>query len=108
MGGLAGNLAQRVTSLRAFCVLCLAINAVWRKKAPNREFDMVRISVLKRLALFTALLLAVLLLPARSAGADDDDESAGAKFSAEAAATFNKRCTACHTLGKGIKAGPDL
>ena len=69
---------------------------------------MVKISVLKRLALFAALLLAVLLLPAWSAGADDDDDTAGAKFSAEAAATFNKRCTACHTFGKGIKVGPDL
>src|SRR5437660_10606591 len=69
-------------------------------------------SVLKRLALITAVLFAVLLtvlsLPARPAGADDDDESAGAKFSAEAAATFNKRCTACHTYGKGVKVGPDL
>ncbi|PYP87706.1 MAG: hypothetical protein DMG65_16690 [Candidatus Angelobacter sp. Gp1-AA117] len=69
-------------------------------------------SVLKRLALITAVLFAVLLtvlsLPARPAGADDDDESAGAKFSAEAAATFNKRCTACHTFGKGVKVGPDL
>jgi mono/diheme cytochrome c family protein len=39
---------------------------------------------------------------------DDDSESGGAKFSAEAAATFNKRCTACHTFGKGVKVGPDL
>src|SRR5947208_2320481 len=69
---------------------------------------MIRISIFMRLALFTALLLAVLLLPAKSAGADDDDESGGAKFSAEAASTFNKRCTACHTFGKGIKVGPDL
>lgn len=29
-------------------------------------------------------------------------------FSPEAAATFNKRCTACHTYGKGVKVGPDL
>jgi mono/diheme cytochrome c family protein len=43
------------------------------------------------------------------AWADDDDFGAGgAKFSPEAAATFNKRCTACHTYGKGIKVGPDL
>jgi cytochrome c2 len=39
---------------------------------------------------------------------DDDSGSGGAKFSAEAAATFNKRCTACHTFGKGVKVGPDL
>jgi cytochrome c2 len=42
------------------------------------------------------------------AWADDDDGAGGAKFSPEAAATFNKRCTACHTYGKGIKVGPDL
>ncbi len=39
---------------------------------------------------------------------DDDGGPAGTKFSPEAAATFNKRCTACHTYGKGIKVGPDL
>src|SRR5207248_5011032 len=54
----------------------------------------------------------VLLLNAsgvRLVWADDgDSEGGGAKFSAEAAATFNKRCTACHTFGKGIKVGPDL
>lgn len=57
----------------------------------------------------------LLLLLAIAAGAlpsvrasDDDSDPAGPKFSAEAAATFNKRCTACHTYGKGIKVGPDL
>ncbi|MBO0912631.1 MAG: c-type cytochrome [Acidobacteria bacterium] len=30
------------------------------------------------------------------------------KFSLEAAAIFNQRCTACHTYGKGVKVGPDL
>jgi len=40
---------------------------------------------------------------------DADEEGGGrAKFSAEAAAVFNKRCTACHTYGKGTKVGPDL
>jgi mono/diheme cytochrome c family protein len=41
---------------------------------------------------------------------DIDSGYAGttAKFSAEAALTFNSRCTACHTYGKGIKVGPDL
>jgi len=55
-------------------------------------------------------LLALLLIAAgaRSAWADDDDDSSNVKFSAEAAAIFNKRCTACHTYGKGIKVGPDL
>lgn len=42
------------------------------------------------------------------AWADDDDGAGGGKFSPEAAATFNKRCTACHTYGKGTKVGPDL
>jgi len=42
------------------------------------------------------------------AHADDEPENSSAKFSPEAAATFNKRCTACHTYGKGIKVGPDL
>jgi mono/diheme cytochrome c family protein len=46
-------------------------------------------------------------LPVVRAG-DDDENSGGVKFSAEAAATFNGRCTACHTYGKGIKVGPDL
>jgi mono/diheme cytochrome c family protein len=27
---------------------------------------------------------------------------------AEAKKTFNQRCTACHTFGKGVKVGPDL
>src|SRR5205807_2271397 len=44
------------------------------------------------------------LLPARA----DDGEPGEAKFSAEAATIFNKRCTACHTFGKGVKVGPDL
>jgi cytochrome c2 len=46
---------------------------------------------------------------ASAVSSDNDDEGAAAvKFSPEAAATFNKRCTACHTYGKGIKVGPDL
>jgi len=52
-------------------------------------------------------LLAVLCVAALPAWADDDDAGA-TKFSPEAAATFGKRCTACHTYGKGIKVGPDL
>jgi cytochrome c2 len=53
-----------------------------------------------------AIALACLFQTARAA--DDDAESSSVKFSAEAAAIFNKRCTACHTYGKGIKVGPDL
>ena len=57
-----------------------------------------------------ALALVLLLLAGvQLAWPDEEDSQAGgAKFSAEAAATFNKRCTACHTFGKGIKVGPDL
>jgi cytochrome c2 len=39
---------------------------------------------------------------------EDSDEAMNSHFSAEASDTFNKRCTACHTYGKGIKIGPDL
>ena len=58
----------------------------------------------------SALALVLLFLAGvQLAWADDEDSQAGGtKFSAEAAATFNKRCTACHTFGKGIKVGPDL
>lgn len=58
-----------------------------------------------------ALALVLLLIAggAQMSWADDEDSTTGgAKFSAEAAATFNKRCTACHSFGKGIKVGPDL
>jgi mono/diheme cytochrome c family protein len=57
------------------------------------------------------LLLLIVMISglSRFAWADDDDvDTGGVKFSQEAAATFNKRCTACHTYGKGIKVGPDL
>gem|GEM_PF-1059773 len=61
------------------------------------------------LARALALLLLLIAGSAQLVRADDDDSGNGAaKFSAEAAATFNKRCTACHTFGKGIKVGPDL
>jgi cytochrome c2 len=33
---------------------------------------------------------------------------ASAADSAEAKAIFRKRCTACHTFGRGVKVGPDL
>jgi len=71
----------------------------------------VKPGVLNFAALARALALLLLLIAggAQLVRADDDDsESGGAKFSAEAAATFNKRCTACHTFGKGVKVGPDL
>ena len=58
-----------------------------------------------------SLILALLIMAGgvlQIARADDEPESSSAKFTPEAAATFNKRCTACHTYGKGIKVGPDL
>lgn len=61
------------------------------------------------LGLFLWLFLA---LPVRTKPAyapdGDEAETAGPKFSPEAASIFGKRCTACHTYGKGIKVGPDL
>lgn len=61
----------------------------------------------------TVLLLLLFFLGpagARPTAANDDDNEGqgGAKFSPEAAAIFGKRCTACHTYGKGVKVGPDL
>src|SRR5437016_13712668 len=69
--------------------------------------------VRKHLALFVMPLFVVVCLghPAGAGNSNNDDEENDAsqvKFSLEAAATFGKRCTACHTYGKGIKVGPDL
>src|SRR5690348_6897660 len=67
-------------------------------------------SALRRTGFRLGCLLLILMVSglSQAAWADDDDDSGGAKFSQEAAATFNKRCTACHTYGKGPKVGPDL
>ncbi len=52
------------------------------------------------------VLLLIVAGAVQLAWADDDDSNAGGpKFSPEAAATFNKRCTACHTYGKGPEGG---
>ena len=68
------------------------------------------ISARARLALLTTgLVLALCIFPQKISGAGEDEEGAPqAKFSPEAASTFGKRCTACHTYGKGVKVGPDL
>lgn len=58
-----------------------------------------------RWSLVLALLIAIGMQTSR---AEDEPENSSAKFTPEAAAIFNKRCTACHTYGKGIKVGPDL
>lgn len=52
-----------------------------------------------------------LVLPVRTrpaSGTDNDVDATAPKFSLEAASIFGKRCTACHTYGRGIKVGPDL
>jgi cytochrome c2 len=69
------------------------------RSAPCRSIENLRRSLL------LALLIAV---GAQTSWAEDESENTTLKFSPEAAATFNKRCTACHTYGKGIKVGPDL
>lgn len=53
------------------------------------------------------LLLIVLLFSVRALEAEDDSDGK-TRFSAEAATIFNRRCTACHTYGRGVKVGPDL
>lgn len=55
------------------------------------------------LLLFLPAVPGIAQVPHPSGNADND-----VKFSPQAAATFNTRCTACHTYGKGIKVGPDL
>jgi mono/diheme cytochrome c family protein len=42
------------------------------------------------------------------AQADGGEKAGTADLRAWAAATFQSRCTACHTYGKGVKVGPDL
>jgi hypothetical protein len=57
------------------------------------------------------LLGSALLVYANYAHAHDSDSSdaaAGPQFSSTASAIFNRRCTACHTYGKGVKIGPNL
>jgi hypothetical protein len=64
-----------------------------------------------RVGLWILSLLLVLAGPSqvlRAGDSNEDDSAAGAKFSSQAAATFNGRCSACHTYGNGIKVGPDL
>ncbi len=59
----------------------------------------------------SCLVLVILLCAPLALSQDvqgDVDDIATTKFPAAAASIFNKRCTACHTFGKGIKVGPDL
>src|SRR5215831_6388085 len=66
---------------------------------------------MQRVASFVCGLLlgaGVLLGTALSALAQASDGDSDVKFSLQAAATFNSRCTACHTYGRGVKVGPDL
>jgi cytochrome c2 len=54
------------------------------------------------------VLVLFIAIGAQTSWTEDESENTALKFSPEAAATFNKRCTACHTYGKGTKVGPDL
>jgi mono/diheme cytochrome c family protein len=62
----------------------------------------------KKLRRLVAIMLMIASVGVVQCAWADDNESGGAKFSAEAAAIFSRRCTACHTYGKGVKVGPDL
>ncbi len=64
----------------------------------------------ERIILGPLLLLvsAIAFVASRPSRAAESADARGPRFSAQAAATFNSRCTACHTYGKGIKVGPDL
>jgi cytochrome c2 len=88
----------------------MAMNHVTRDNS-SAEFRQ-HSHLLKTLTVLVLIALPFLGLGVRpasaSSAAGDDDTAASIKFSAEAAAIFNKRCTACHTFGKGIKVGPDL
>jgi cytochrome c2 len=64
---------------------------------------------MRRTAVFAVLGFVAVSAIMRSAAAQQRSAYLNqAKFSAEAASIFNKRCSACHTYGKGIKVGPDL
>jgi cytochrome c2 len=55
----------------------------------------------------TALLPVFVAMTPQVSRAENNNTNGG-EFSPEAAAIFNRRCTSCHTYGKGIKVGPDL
>jgi mono/diheme cytochrome c family protein len=59
---------------------------------------------LRPLLLAVSLIVLVASEPTRAA----ESEASRATLSAQTAATFQTRCAACHTYGKGIKVGPDL
>src|SRR5919108_2099615 len=63
--------------------------------------------ILARAMRLSLLIVLASALPSLHAQ-DDESNLEDLKSSAEAAATFNKRCSACHTYGKGVKVGPDL
>jgi cytochrome c2 len=63
------------------------------------------VSFAGRLLLGAGLLLLGTALSGLGQVSDGDNN---VKFSLQAAATFNTRCTACHTFGRGVKVGPDL
>ena len=68
-----------------------------RRLETKQEASNVAVAIARRLAL--VILLVSCFVPALPAVAAD---------SSEAANIFKKRCSACHTFGKGTKVGPDL
>lgn len=85
----------------------------WRWISNDRKIDKKASGHTVRRRLYIALaccVLSSLLAGGARAQATDDEANEGgaAKFSPDAAAIFNTRCTACHTYGRGIKVGPDL
>jgi mono/diheme cytochrome c family protein len=73
------------------------------------EMMMQSIPAAKAAVVFRLLFLCIFVAAAwEMSYSQDDNSSANKNFSPEAAAIFTKRCTACHTYGKGIKVGPDL
>jgi len=55
-----------------------------------------------------ASVFAAWIFPAAVAAAEAPAAPTEARLSTQAAATFKRRCTACHTFGKGRNVGPDL
>ncbi len=67
------------------------------------------VPIARELRIFAvASLFAACIFPAAGAAAEAPAATGEAKLSTHAAATFKRRCTACHTFGKGRNVGPDL
>ncbi len=56
----------------------------------------------------TALLILTASFAAVAAAYADDGVATGADLAASGRLLFEQKCTACHTIGAGIRVGPDL